>query len=476
MTSQADNHSSDSVTDSSSIAPVLRIIGITLCFSGGLALSATLELPSLGNTEDTDRKLVQEVNDSVVFDPAAVVPSPAVAKKPIPTAPHAQNEPTVWDLIRLSDKIPLNDSERVQHFKAKYTKDALWVNMILERGSPYIAHLVSELEARFLPAELALLPAIESGFQTDVKSHTNAAGLWQIVPLTAKEIGIKRDRWYDGRNDIVVSTTAAIDYLSYLNAEFNGDWELTLAAYNAGPGRVREAIRNNAKASKPTTFADLELPDETKDYLPKFVALVQLIKDTEQTALKLLPISTDTAFSQIDVGERISVEKAAELTDVDEKELRQMNAQLIFGVTPPDGPHVLYVPREKAKQFSTSIAKATKQGELFSEPKTHIVVAGDTLSELAKTYGVTQKRLRDLNNMDNSGIRIGQKLAVIDARKAATESIEYTVSEGDTLSGIAQKFSVGVRSISDNTGAPINGELIRPGDLLKILIDLTDAS
>ncbi|MBX2835767.1 MAG: transglycosylase SLT domain-containing protein [Gammaproteobacteria bacterium] len=472
--------------DSLSIAPlssraILAAGAVLLSFAlAAIAVAATLELPSLGNTPDDDLELSQEVDDQTVYDPAEVAaPTPPVLVKKS-SVPHAAIEegdgsPTVWDRIRAGNKIPLTDSERVQYYTDRYIEDALWVNKILERGTPFIAHLVNALESRFLPPELALLPAIESGYQPHVVSEDNAAGLWQIVPLTAEEIGIQRSVWFDGRSDLIISTTAALDYLSYLNAEFNGDWELTLAAYNAGPGRVRAAVKKNEKNSKPATFSELDLPAETRDYLPKLVALLKMIKDESQVHLDLPPISLTPALTQVDVKQRISIDKAAELADISEAQLRVLNAGLIHGVTSPRGPHVLYLPTNKADQFSAALTNVNNQDKLYSLPRTHTVVAGDTLSELALKYGISQKQLRDMNKLDDSNIKLGQKLSVIDYRLTSPEAIEYTVSSGDTLSGIAEKFSVDIGDISDNTGAPLQGELIKPGDRLKIQLSLNDA-
>ena len=346
----------------------------------------------------------------------------------------------------------------------------------MNRGTPFIGHIVESLESRFLPVELALIPAIESGFRTTVKSSVNAAGIWQIVPITAREIGVERNTWFDGRGDIVKSTTAAIDYISYLNAEFNGDWELTLAAYNAGPGRVRGAIKKIIKANKPTDYWSLDLPSETLNYVPKIVAMLELIKDPETEGLDLPDMPANADFTIVDVGRRISLDHAADFSNVDEALLRQLNAGLIHQVTPPKGPHLIVVPTSAADAFEQEIA-AAEDTKFFSLPLTHTVVAGDSVSTIAFKYGITQRKLRELNSLDNSRILIGQNLGVIDIRgtnsTARSTMVEYVVKIGDTLSEIAERFAVKISAIQNSTGNTPENNVIHPGEklIIKVISD-----
>ncbi len=414
---------------------------------------------------------------------AEITPTPASAENPDALAAAAElanselhterskaiNDPnaSVWDVIRASNRLPLKQTERVQFYTEQYEREAKWISKILVRGQPFLAHLVQSLDNRFMPVELALLPAIESGFITDAKSSGNAAGLWQIVPITAREIGIERNEWFDGRRDIIISTRAAIDYLSYLNAEFNGDWELTLAAYNAGPGRVRAAVRKNKKANLPTDFWSLDLPQETKNYLPKMIALIKLIKNSAAIGLDIPKVSMEQAFESINIGHRFSLDKAAELANIDKNLLQSLNAGLIYGITGPKGPHNLLIPVGTGDRFQEAFANVNKQ-TLFYEPRTHEVASGDTISSIALQYGTSQREIMRINNLDNTRIRIGQKLAVLDAKNMSNTQVEYEVAIGDTLSDIAQRFSVSLADISSDDGKPLDPSLIHPGDKLKI--------
>ncbi|MEE9334651.1 MAG: transglycosylase SLT domain-containing protein [Granulosicoccaceae bacterium] len=437
------------------------------------------QLPQLGNTDHNDRILLQEITDehTVEAQPQLLATAQTTDDTELPigtsTITSVPAPVSAWDSIRAADRLPRERNQRVEFYIDQYQREVLWINKILNRGTPFIGYIVQSLESRFLPVELALIPAIESGFRTTVKSSVNAAGIWQIVPITAREIGVERNTWFDGRGDIVKSTTAAIDYLSYLNAEFNGDWELTLAAYNAGPGRVRGAIKKNIKAEKPTDFWSLDLPTETLNYVPKIVAMLELIKDPETRGLDLpdMPVTAD--FTIVDVGKRISLDHAATMSNVDEALLGQLNAGLIHQVTPPKGPHLIVVPASAVQRFKRAIAAAGNT-KLFSLPLTHTVVAGDSVSTIAFKYGITQRKLREINSLDNSRILIGQSLGVIDVRGTNTSArstmVEYVVKIGDTLSEIAERFAVKISAIQNSTGKTPDNNVIHPGEKLIIQV------
>jgi membrane-bound lytic murein transglycosylase D len=462
-------------------------LSITL-FAGGIAVVAgmppasaeriataeTLMVPELGNTVQADRLLAREVTDEHVVDPSLSSPAQPTAAASAgrfpPAATVTGND--IWNRIRRANQLPVNDNERVAYYRRQYAREAIWVSKILRRSEPFLAYLVNALDARYLPIELALLPAIESGFKSNVHSAGDAAGIWQIVPATARDMGIQQTAWFDGRADIVASTTAAIDYFSYLNATFHGDWELTLAAYNAGLGRVQTAMRRNREADKPTTFEALALPTETRNYVPKLMALVQLIKDGQFDLFDMPVIPVEPAFVTIDAGFRISLDNAARMAGISTRELRRLNAGLIHSVTAPGGPHTLHVPVAAAARFTSSLANADKT-RLFSPPATHEVAAGDTISSIALRYGIRQQYVRDLNQLDNSRIFIGQKLAIIDSH-TSSDSIEYVVSIGDTLSQIARRFAVDLSDITDAEGEPPASDTIHPGQMLRIAIRLAD--
>lgn len=462
---------------------------LSLLIAPCVAFSQTAEseplLPELVNTDESDIALLKEITDDHVYSAqenaeAQRTPDtePDIAS-PLPdtqAVTSTSEDKTVWDRIRASEPMPLVTNEAVKTREQQYIKDALWINKILRRSKPYMHYIVKSLDARGLPLDLALIPAIESGFQPRAASLFAATGLWQIVPITAREIGLKRTSWIEERTDLRASTQAALDYLSYLQAEFNGDWEHTLAAYNAGPGRVRGAIRKNRKLGKPTDFWSLELPPQTVEYVPKITAMINLIRQ-DDTPLDLPDIPYRDAFVNVDVGTRISLDRAAALAAIEESELALLNAGLIHGVTPPQGPHKLLMPKHAVAAFMQNLESAAL-GSLYSLPAIHTVVAGDSLSTIARKYGVSIKRLKAMNGLSSAKILVGQKLAVLDVKHvleadrtadaSQVASLQYTIQKGDTLSEIAEAFGVRMSDITTRSGTAAAELVLIPGQKLNI--------
>ena len=448
------------------------------------------ELPELGNTDRIDEVLSIEISDQFVWQ--TDTPETAAAKSK-----------DVWQRILQSPRIQVHTNPIVEKQEKKYLEQVWAVERIIGRATPYLGYIVERLEARGLPVDLALLPAVESGFQSRVQSEDSAAGLWQIIPITARQIGLKRTRWFDGRTDLRQSTRAALDYLSFLNAEFDGNWEHTLAAYNAGPARVKSAIKRNREADLATDFWSLKLPEETKNYLPRFIALVDLIRRTPASPFELPKVSVEPYFTEVDAGTRISLDVASDMAGLKKRTLQKLNSGLLHDVTPPKGPHTLLVPASVAGLLSLRIeGKIATGSKLHTLPKTHTVVAGETLGGVAQQYGLSQRELISINSLSGTVIKIGQKLSVIDRRgsdgkvaaksskkannaptpsvdavspKATTKAlpdassntpIAYIIQPGDTLSEIAQKFKVPVRSIKLADGSRPNAKRLIPGKRL----------
>jgi len=441
----------------------------------------SVELPALGNSERIDKVLSIEISDQFVWH-----------KNTSKIA--AQKSKDAWQRIKQAPRIQVHTNPVVEKQKKKYLEEVWAVERILARATPYLGYIVERLEARGLPVDLALLPAVESGFLSEVQSEDSAAGLWQIIPITARQIGLKRTRWFDGRTDLRHSTRAALDYLSFLNAEFDGNWEHTLAAYNAGPARLKSAIKRNREADLPTDFWSLKLPKETKAYLPRFIALVDLLRRTPTSPFELPKVSIEPNFTEIDAKNRISLDIASEMAGLKIRTLQRLNSGLIHDVTPPKGPHRLLVPASVASLLEEKIKERIAAGStLHTLPKTHTVVAGETLGGVAQQYGLSQRELKSINSLSSTVIKIGQKLAVVDRRgprekvvttesntiaknipaqttdgDSTNSSIAYVIQPGDTLSEIAQKFKVPVQSIKLADGTRPNAKRLIPGKRLLL--------
>ena len=359
-----------------------------------------------------------------------------------------------------------------------------YINRVVERARPYLHYIVDEIERRNMPLEIALLPVVESGFQPFAYSHGRAAGLWQFIPGTGRLYGLKQNWWYDGRRDVIESTRAALDYLQKLHNDF-GDWQLALAAYNCGEGTVGRAIRRNKKAGKDIDFWSLDLPKETSAYVPKLMAVSQLIKHPEKYELTLSSIDNSPFLTVVDIGSQIDLALAAKLAEISVDEMYQLNPGFNHWATTPDGPHRLVIPLEKADIFQQAMddLPANKRVQWTR----HKVKSGESLGVLAVHYKTTVAVIKEANAINGNRIRIGTHLLIpvasgkpsdypltVSQRLATRQNSPqrgnkkvHTVKAGDTWWDIARLYKVEVRKLTSwNNKAP--GDILRPGQKLVV--------
>ena len=222
-----------------------------------------------------------------------------------------------------------------------YAANPDYLQRAFGRADLYLYHIVTELERRGMPLELALLPVVESAFEPYAYSRARASGLWQFIPGTGSRFGLKQDWWYDGRRDIVESTRAALDYLQYLHDEFNGDWLLAIAAYNCGEAMVERAAQANRAAGRPVDFWSLWLPGETRAYVPKLLAMKRLVMDPETYGLSFSPIPNQPYFARVPTHGQINLKLAAEIAGISPEDLYELNPAFHRLATDPSGPHFL---------------------------------------------------------------------------------------------------------------------------------------
>ena len=197
----------------------------------------------------------------------------------------------IWDRIQTGMQLQEHtDHERLSTHINRYSRHQDYIDRVTDRAEPFLYLIMEQIEAKNMPTEIALLPIVESAFQPFAYSHGRAAGIWQFIPGTGRMYGLKQDWWYDGSRDIVASTRAALAYLESLHKRLDGDWLLALAAYNSGAGNVWRAIRKNRKKGLPTDFWHLDLPDETRAYVPKLLAISKIIADPQQYNITLKPV------------------------------------------------------------------------------------------------------------------------------------------------------------------------------------------
>lgn len=265
---------------------------------------------------------------------------------------------SLWERMRHQAFIsPTAPPPRVQkHIKRFASKT--YIHGFVNSASPYLFFILEEVEKNGMPCEIALLPMIESTFNPYVVSPKGAAGLWQLMPSLGRLYGLKQNGWYDGRKDIYESTKAALTHLNYLHQRFQGNWLLTLAAYNAGETKVRRAIAKNKSLKKPTDFWSLSLPQETLDFVPKILALATLIKNPVKYGVNLPSIPNQPVFARIHTGKAIHLTHAAKIANIPEGQLKKLNPGLHKKSMHPSGPYHLVVPIAHAIRISKHYAQA----------------------------------------------------------------------------------------------------------------------
>ena len=385
----------------------------------------------------------------------------------------------VWQRVSDGLRFHIPDDKRVEAQKAWYLKHPEYMKRVVTRAQPFLYYIVDEIEKRDMPMELVLLPIVESAFDPFAYSHGRAAGMWQFIPGTGKRFGMEQTWWYDGRRDVVASTQGALDYLTYLANMFDGNWLHALAAYNSGEGRVSKAIRANKKAGKPTDFWNLRLPRETRAYVPKLLALADILKNRDTYAYAWPEVENVAVIDIVDIGSQVDLAFAADLAGMSLKELHALNPGFNRWATSPEGPHRLVLPLDKASNFADALAKIDRNDRLNWVRYT--VKSGDSLSEIASKYHTTVNVVKQVNELKSSTIRVGQAIMVpvalkaLDAyslsqgeRLAATQNtkrsahkITHTVKSGDTLWDIARKYKVSTKKLASWNG-------MAPNDMLKL--------
>ncbi|MFK7831475.1 MAG: LysM peptidoglycan-binding domain-containing protein [Congregibacter sp.] len=337
-----------------------------------------------------------------------------------------------------------------------YLKQSRYIELIAPRAERYLYYLVTEVERRQLPIELALLPMVESALNPFAYSSQRAAGLWQIMPGTADDLGIRRDWWYDGRLDLRDSTHHALNFLQDLNKEFEGDWLLTLAAYNSGKYRVHRAIKRNREAGEPTDFWSLKLPRETRRYVPRLIALSTIIAFNEALDVDLPPVPNRPVFTPVDTGGQIEMLRLSQVTGMELTELRRFNPGQLRWATAPDGGGEVLLPLGVAPRAREALA-ALPDSERVTWQR-YRIRGGDSLIRIAKRFDTQVGLLREVNNLNGSFIRAGdtlmipnsdaweQSLALAAAGRTGIKR-DYRVRSGDSLYVIARRFDVTIDDI-----------------------------
>ena len=348
-------------------------------------------------------------------------------------------ETDVWGRIRSGYAIPdLNNSLVARHTQA-YSAHPDSLKRISGRASPYLYHVVQELEKRGMPTELALLPVIESGFNPQALSTANAAGLWQFVPGTGKDYNLKQNMFKDERRGVLASTDAALSYLQRLYTMF-GDWQLALAAYNWGEGNVQRAIKKNQALGKGTDFDSLAelMPAETRNYVPKLQAVKNIVANPSQFNVALPAIDNQPYFTAIDKTSDIDVAVAAQLAEMSLDEFRALNPQFKKPVITGGEKTKILLPKENAEKFHLNLAQWGRELSTWTTHK--ITGARVSIASLASKFGTTPEIIRQANNIPaKTTLKAGSTILVPKASSSNAGDIAENIIENAVVAFEAER-------------------------------------
>ncbi len=455
-----------------------RVFWGALGLAAALAASATPTLPTPAVPPATPAAFPDPFEDS-----ESDVPMP---------------DPDLWQRIRKGFLLEPLETPLILEHEAWYSSRPDYIKRFVDRGSRYLHHIVEEVEKRGMPTEIALLPVIESAFNPHAYSRSKASGLWQFIPSTGKNYGLQQDWWKDNRRDIVAATHAALNYLQRLYDMF-GSWELALAAYNCGEGCVGRAIAINQKRGLPTDFLSLRLPPETMNYVPKLIAVKNIVLAPALYGIELDSIPDQPYFTTVPAPEKIDVKLAAKLAGMPEEEFVALNPSHNKPVAVAHT-GTLVLPLDKADTFRENLENWDKPLVTWT---TVPGKKGEAVDAIAKRYGLSASTLRQVNNLqvNKKGRLTAAQPILVPGRSAPAATLVaakpaspapapapttavaaapakdpaparassgfYTVRAGDTLYGIARQFGKAVPDLLRLNNLTARA-VIQPGLRLRV--------
>lgn len=391
---------------------------------------------------------------------------------------------TVWERMRSGFAMPRPENQRIAQNLDYFGQRPAYIQRVAERAEPLLHFIVEAVAERNMPMEIALVPVVESAYRPFAYSHGRAAGLWQFIPATGRHYGLKQNWWYDGRRDIVASTDAALTYLGRLHEMFD-DWLLALAAYNAGEGTVMSAIRANERRGEPTDYWHLDLPQETRAYVPRLLAIRTIFENPTRYDVSLPHVPNEPYLDVVELEGQMDLALAAELAGLSIEALYRLNPGYNRWATAPEGPHRLVLPRPNAEHLRSGLDELPARERMRWQR--HRVASGESLISIARQYNTTVPVLKDVNNLRGHIIRAGayliipiasrpsshyvlsesQRSEALQNRKRRGDKQTYRVRSGDTFWEIARRFGVSVSKLTRWNGlAP--GDTLHPGQELAI--------
>ncbi len=338
----------------------------------------------------------------------------------------------LWQRIKDGYAMPDSTSNLVANHEKWYSSRPDYIRRMVERSQKYLFHIVEEVEKRGMPTEIALLPMIESAYNPQAYSRSQASGIWQFIPSTGKHFGLQQNWWIDNRRNVIVATDAALTYLQKLHGMF-GSWDLALAAYNAGEGTVGRAIERNRRLGLGTDYESLNLPPETRNYVPKLQAVKNIMTNPGKYGLKIQTIANTAYFTRVSAPAQIDAHLAAKLAEISDEEflaLNPSNNRPLIGNN--DEKHELLLPILAAQTFRDNLANYNKP---LVSWKTYLAKRGERMEKIAAKFGIQLSKLRNVNNLPNQNkIKKSSTILVPNGNKTDFTPNSNTIKTAETNS------------------------------------------
>jgi len=371
----------------------------------------------------------------------------------------------LWDRLIDQYNLPEIQHREIDREVSWFVSHPTYIDRVQKRAEPFLYSIVRQIEKYDVPGEIALLPVIESAFQPHVVSPASAAGIWQFIPSTGRNFGLKRSRSYDGRRDVYASTRAAIKYLKKLQNDFQGDWLLAVAAYNCGEGNVGKAVQRNQARGLATDFWSLDLPQETRTYVPRLLAVSRIFADPARYGVDIKPIPNKAMYKTVKVTSPLDLALAAQAADLTLDQMLELNPGFKHPVADVDGTYRLFVPAHKYKSFKeqlpqmvdsrASVFGSKDYGQLLNDGGVQLSsdapddAAADALSaEYAPTSPAAaedyhyQPPERARRHYESSGGEAPVHETIRSNAANEEHQSAYTTRHGDTLASIARQYGV----------------------------------
>jgi membrane-bound lytic murein transglycosylase D len=390
----------------------------------------------------------------------------------------------LWERIVEGYGIPDIEGPLVEKWEQWYASRPDYVARMVERSRRYLYHIVTEVSARQMPMEIALLPMVESAYNPVALSTARAAGIWQFIPSTGKHYGLAQNFWFDARRDVLAATDKALEYLGKLHDDFE-DWQLALAGYNWGEGNVARAVAKNKSKGLPGTYAALSMPSETANYLPKLQAVKNIVRDPEKYGLALADIPDAPFFTVVKVTKKMDTKHAAEIAELSLEEFLALNPQHNRPVIAGADEQSILLPIDNAEIFAAKLELGGDQPMVSWQA--YRMKPNETLPQVASRYGMSVETLRAVNGIGpRSVVPVGHAL-LVPAQQPSREAAEtltnavfttvpsgrtffYVVQKGDTLQRVAARYGVTVTEIKQWNG--LVHERVQAGTRLRVTSDI----